>query len=114
MTAVLRTSDLLLVFADLAALSFVVAIGLAAALKGKPGLVASGLLLTPVVWLIGSVRLAKPNSYWARRFYRGAKLDRAEERFPAAAVSRDRSALYATILGVIFSAAFAYGAWHAF
>ena len=37
--------------------------------------------LVPVVGLVGAVRLAKPHSLWARRFYRHGKQERSEERF---------------------------------
>lgn len=39
-------------------------------------------IFIPVVGLWAAVRLAKPTSPWARRFYRGRKLERAGERFP--------------------------------
>jgi hypothetical protein len=29
----------------------------------------------------GAIRFAKPSSFWARRFYSGRKMARAEERF---------------------------------
>jgi hypothetical protein len=49
-------------------------------LKGK---LATGLigLPLPFVALVGAIRLAKPSSFWARRFYSGRKLARAEARF---------------------------------
>jgi hypothetical protein len=49
-------------------------------LKGK---IATGLISLPVptIALVGAIRLAKPSSFWARRFYSGRKLARAEERF---------------------------------
>ena len=34
-----------------------------------------------VIQTIGAVRLAKPESWWARRFYDEAKLQRSRERF---------------------------------
>jgi hypothetical protein len=37
-------------------------------MKGKLGFVALGVFL-PVLWIIGAVRPAKPNSFWARRVY---------------------------------------------
>jgi hypothetical protein len=51
-------------------------------LKGK---LATGLIgmVVPVISLVGSIRLAKPDSYWARRFYREKKMDRSRERFDA-------------------------------
>jgi hypothetical protein len=51
-------------------------------LKGK---LATGLIgfTLPVVALVGSIRLAKPSSFWAKRFYRQAKAARSEARFDA-------------------------------
>ncbi|GAA3510927.1 hypothetical protein [Actinocatenispora rupis] len=48
-------------------------------LKGKQGMVFAGLFLHPV-WWVGAIRLAKPDSYWARRFYPPEKMDRARAR----------------------------------
>lgn len=62
-------------------------------LKGRFGLLFVGLLLTcllgpqelyilsPVVPFVGACWLAKPRSFWARRFYDAAKMARARERF---------------------------------
>lgn len=51
--------------------------GLVAGLKGRWTLLLAGLcLVLPVVWY-GAVALAAPDSWWARRFYRGEKLERA-------------------------------------
>ncbi|MFN8169368.1 MAG: hypothetical protein U0S36_11355 [Candidatus Nanopelagicales bacterium] len=49
-------------------------------LKGKifTGLIG---LAVPIVSLVGAIRLAKPESFWARRFYKDAKLERARRRF---------------------------------
>ena len=44
-------------------------------------------LASLVIWPIGAVgalRLAKPHSLWARRFYRDGRLKRSRERYPAA------------------------------
>ena len=51
------------------------------ALKGKQGVVIAGVFLHPC-WWVGAIRLARPNSYWARRFYGQDKLRRAKARFP--------------------------------
>lgn len=48
-------------------------------LKGKQGMAAAGLFFHPI-WWVGAIRLAKPDSYWARRFYSPEKLARAQER----------------------------------
>jgi len=49
-------------------------------LKGK---IATGLISLPVplIAFVGAIRLAKPSSFWARRFYSQPKMARAEERF---------------------------------
>jgi hypothetical protein len=49
-------------------------------LKGK---LATGLISLPVplIAFFGAIRLAKPSSFWARRFYSESKMARAEERF---------------------------------
>jgi hypothetical protein len=38
-------------------------------------------ILVPVVGLVGAVRLAKPNSVWAKLFYRHGKKERSEQRY---------------------------------
>lgn len=52
-------------------------------LKGKRRTAIAGLLVSPVLW-IGAIRLAKPTSPWARRYYRGDKLTRAWLRYASA------------------------------
>ncbi len=62
----------------------VIAIHLATAgisfLKGK---LATGMIgiVVPLVATVGAIRLAKPQSVWARRRYSGRKLERSERRF---------------------------------
>ncbi|MBI1378575.1 MAG: hypothetical protein GC157_13995 [Frankiales bacterium] len=58
-------------------------------LKGKlvTGLV--GLAMT-ILSLVGAIRLAKPDSFWARRFYSPAKMERASARFAGEAARRER------------------------
>jgi hypothetical protein len=61
----------------------VVALFVINVMKGKPGMALAGLLLH-VTWYIGAIRLAKPGSWWARRYYVGLnddKLDRAIARY---------------------------------
>jgi hypothetical protein len=53
------------------------------ALKRHWLLFAAGWLTIGVVWWIGSLRLARPESWWARRFYGHDKLTRAQERYGA-------------------------------
>ncbi len=49
-------------------------------LKGKRGFTFLGVVV-PFVWLTGAIRLAKPTSYWATRWYGDAKMADAEQRF---------------------------------
>jgi hypothetical protein len=51
------------------------------ALKRQWLLFAAGWLTIGIVWWIASVRLARPESWWARRFYGPAKLARAQRRY---------------------------------
>ena len=48
-------------------------------MKGKYPTALIGLFLTPVVWY-AAVRLARPHSPWARRFYSPARMQRATAR----------------------------------
>lgn len=59
------------------------AVAVLAILKGRIVLGLIGVLV-PVVALVGAVRLARPGSYWARRFYRpgSRRSRRALRRFP--------------------------------
>lgn len=50
-------------------------------LKGKSGMVLAGVVFHPC-WWIGALRLGKPDSWWARKFYGDDKLAAARERFP--------------------------------
>jgi hypothetical protein len=52
------------------------------ALKRKWGSLVVGFVFTPV-WWVAATRLARPNSWWARRYYGAAKVERAERRSPA-------------------------------
>jgi len=49
------------------------------ALKGKYRCALFGLFVAPIAW-VGAVRLARPASLWARRWYRGERLERATRR----------------------------------
>lgn len=51
------------------------------ALKRQWVLFAAGWLTIGVVWWIATLRLARPGSWWARRFYDRDKLLRAQERY---------------------------------
>src|SRR5271155_4757008 len=48
-------------------------------LRGKYRTALFGLFLPPVL-VVGAIRLARPNSIWARQRYRGKKLERAQRR----------------------------------
>lgn len=54
------------------------------ALKGQWALFAAGWLTLGTVWWITAPRLARPKSWWARRFYGRNKLARAQRRYGAA------------------------------
>jgi hypothetical protein len=55
------------------------------ALKRQWLLFVAGWLTIGLVWWIASLRLARPDSWWARRFYGPEKLARAQRRYGAAA-----------------------------
>ena len=57
-----------------------VVLALINAAKEKFGL-ALWSILVPVVGLVGAFRLAKPNSVWAKLFYRHGKKERSEQRY---------------------------------
>lgn len=52
-------------------------------LKGKSIFAVFGLLFVSAVGFLGAIRLAKPDSYWARRYYDDAKRAKARARFPS-------------------------------
>jgi signal peptidase I len=58
------------------------ALGTVTALKGKWGVFALGFLVWPA-WVLGAIRLAKPDSWWARRFYPPERRDRARAVLPS-------------------------------
>jgi lysyl-tRNA synthetase class 2 len=60
-----------------------VILGLICAAKEKFWMALGSLLIWPV-GAVGALRLAKPDSLWARRFYRDERLKRARERYPEA------------------------------
>jgi hypothetical protein len=55
------------------------------ALKGQWTLFAAGWITVGVVWLIAALRLARPESWWARRLYGPRKLARAQARYGTSA-----------------------------
>lgn len=58
------------------------ALALAWVYKGKRFAAILGVFV-PLIALIGSVRLAYPDSRWAHRFYSDRRLDEARHRFPS-------------------------------
>ena len=60
-----------------------IALALVCAAKEKFWLALGSLLVWPI-GAVGALRLAKPNSLWAHRFYREGRLERSRERYPAA------------------------------
>lgn len=59
-------------------------------LKGHHDLFDLGLVYVGTVWWIASLRLARPNSRWARWFYSDRKLARARERYGSQGQDRPR------------------------
>jgi hypothetical protein len=57
-----------------------IALALVNAAKEKFGMALLGFVV-PLVHLVGAVRLGKPNSVWAKLFYRHGQLRRSKERF---------------------------------
>lgn len=50
-------------------------------LKGHWGLLLAGFFFLGLVWIIAALRLARPQSWWARRFYGEEKRARARARY---------------------------------
>jgi hypothetical protein len=49
--------------------------------EGERVLFLAGLVVGGLAWWITAFRLARPSSWWARRFYGAAKLQRAQDRY---------------------------------
>jgi hypothetical protein len=49
--------------------------------KGQRAAFFLGFLLLGMIWLVAACRLARPTSWWARRFYGPEKMRRALNRF---------------------------------
>jgi hypothetical protein len=49
--------------------------------KGQRAAFFLGFLLLGMIWLVAACRLARPSSWWARRFYGPEKMQRASNRF---------------------------------
>lgn len=50
-------------------------------LKGQRLIFVVGLLIAGVIWMVACFRLARPDSWWACRFYASGKMDRARRRY---------------------------------
>ena len=57
-------------------------IGTITAMKGKRAFLVGGFFVG-LFWVVGSIRLAKPGSYWYERFYDETKRAEADARFGA-------------------------------
>ena len=68
-----------IVLAIIVGVLFYITSAVVTVLKGKYGMAVLGLLVHPC-WWFGAVRLARPNSYWARHFYDAYQMRRAEMR----------------------------------
>ncbi len=84
--------------------AFLVVLALALAvvcfLKGRIALGALSIFLPGILGLWGALRLGKPHSPWARRFYGAEKLERAGARFPPDSLGcRMRDAFFNAIGG---------------
>jgi hypothetical protein len=49
--------------------------------KGRRAAFFLGFLLLGMIWVVAACRLARPSSWWARRFYGQEKMQRALNRF---------------------------------
>jgi len=62
----------------------IVVIGIPAGItwaKGHRAAFALGFLLLGTIWIVAACRLARPTSWWARKFYGPEKMQRAQKRF---------------------------------
>jgi hypothetical protein len=64
-------------------LALLVLPGVITLLKGQRAAFLVGVLSAGIVWTVVAFRLARPESYWAGRFYGPEKLARARARFGA-------------------------------
>jgi hypothetical protein len=59
------------------------------ALKGQWALFGAGWITLGMVWWIAALRLARPESWWARHLYDPSKLGRAQSRYGATRGERE-------------------------
>lgn len=76
------------------------ALGAVTALKGKWGVFAVGFAVWPA-WVLGALRLAKPDSWWARRFYSPERRERARALLPRRVLAARLAAVPALALVAI-------------
>lgn len=50
-------------------------------LKGQRLIFVVGLLFGGILWIVSAFRLARPSSWWSKRYYGGRKLERAVRRY---------------------------------
>jgi hypothetical protein len=55
--------------------------GVITVLKGQLPAFFAGLFTLGLVWLVAACRLARPTSFWAKRFYKTEKMARAKRRY---------------------------------
>ena len=67
--------------------------------KGHIALFFAGFLLLGLIWSIAALRLAKPNSPWAKRFYGPKKLEKSRQRYPHVDPSQASRAGLAAAIG---------------
>ena len=84
--------DAFLTLLVLLSLGLVLASVAACIAKGKYGMALLGIVFHPA-WPIGAIRLAKPNSFWARKYYDDAKRARSVERHADVAAQDGRRVL---------------------
>lgn len=53
--------------------------------KGQRAAFFLGFLILGMIWVVAACRLARPSSWWARRFYGPGKMQRALNRFGSGA-----------------------------
>jgi hypothetical protein len=61
-----------------------VVVGIPAAItwsKGQRAAFVLGFVVIGLIWIVAACRLARPSSWWARRFYGPEKMQRALNRF---------------------------------
>lgn len=84
MGPIAASTGVAILYAVLLWLVLIVAPASVTGMKGQWMLFVAGFITVGAVWWIAAFRLARPGSWWARRFYDDGKLARAERRYGAA------------------------------